>query len=157
MREALLSQQQADVFTWNHCREDAYNDLNQKSAHTLSQIREIRENTLVYKCQHELVSESLVDAKTCSLYAESHTDCRQKTQQNYFLRLRLFDVLVTSFDPPSEFIKENSVVYMFSSTCRGCGYNFRGSTLQLLLLVTNQPFYASISLRLTVDRPDCPW
>ena len=62
MSEALLSQQQADVFTWNHCREDAYNDLNhslklsipfsyiqiQKSAHALSQIREIRENILVY-------------------------------------------------------------------------------------------------------------
>ena len=63
--EALLSQQQADVFTWNHCEEDAYNDLNhslklsipfshfqiQKSSHTctctLSQIWELRENTLV--------------------------------------------------------------------------------------------------------------
>ena len=60
--EALLSEKQADVFIWNHCGENAYNDLNhslklsipfsyfqiQKSAHTLSQIREIRENTLVH-------------------------------------------------------------------------------------------------------------
>ena len=28
VNEALLSQQQADVFTWNHCGEDAYNYLN---------------------------------------------------------------------------------------------------------------------------------
>ena len=61
MNEALLYKQQADVFTWNHCGEDAYNDLNhflklsipfshfqiQKSC-TLSQIRELRENTLVH-------------------------------------------------------------------------------------------------------------
>ena len=64
VNEAILSQQQADFFTWNHCGEDAYNYLNhslklsipfsyfqiKKSSHTctLSLIRELRENTLVY-------------------------------------------------------------------------------------------------------------
>ena len=64
VNKALLFQQQADVFTWNHGGEDAYNYLNhslklsipfshfqiQKSSHTctLLQIRELRENTLVY-------------------------------------------------------------------------------------------------------------
>ena len=49
VNEALLSQQQVDVFTWNHCGEDAYNDLNLSLSFLTFRSRNHRIHVLYHK------------------------------------------------------------------------------------------------------------